>query len=460
MDLEAAHRAAEPGAPFWDYGIGLKRSEDGEEVAVWIEPHPASSSGDVDAMIAKVSWLSGKLATYPELGRLTERAEVRKLDTLPGLLPVRSGSSRAPACTGVSSTPGRRPAGYEIFNTRDNTRRTEPLDLVNAIRERVDAWRAAGYPGITSITRSLLEHWHDRSARQLPFYFCQLEAIETLIWWVEATAAYRQGIFLPGDGGPWERVCSKMATGTGKTTVMAMIIAWQVLNAATCPKRNKDFSKSIFIVAPGLTVKERLRVLKTGEPGNFYDAFRICPSDSLRQRLDQAEILIDNWHSLMPLKEPERSVVRKGAESDEESPIGSTRYMRTWYTTRPCHPTRKSQISHMVADSACEQYAASFPEKSEDVLAYAKNDHLGFHVYYLWNGSWRRYVPDFLIRLANGRMLVLEIKGEDSDQNRAKRAALEIRVRAINAQGGFGVWAAGVAFDPAHLPDIIAQHMN
>ena len=86
---------------------------------------------------------------------------------------------------------------------------------------------------------------------------------------------------------------------------------------------------------------------------------------------------------------------------DEESPIGSTRYMRTWYTTKPCHPARKSQISHLVADSAWEQYAANFFEKSADVVSYAKNDHLGFHVHYLWNGSRRRYVPDFLIRLAN-----------------------------------------------------------
>ena len=97
------------------------------------------------------------------------------------------------------------------------------------------------YPGITTVTRQLLTHWFDRSARQHPFYFCQLEAIETLIWWVEAADAYRQGVFLQGDGGPWERVCSKMATGSGKTTVMAMLITWQVLNAVTYPKRTKDF---------------------------------------------------------------------------------------------------------------------------------------------------------------------------------------------------------------------------
>jgi type III restriction enzyme len=211
----------------------------------------------------------------------------------------------------------RRAAGYEIFDIRNNTRRTESLDLVNAIRERVDAWRAADYPGITSVTRSLLEHWQDRSARVYPFYFCQLEATETLIWWVEAPAAHKQGIHVPGDGGAWERLCSKMATGTGKTTVMAMIVTWQVLNALTYPRRNKDFARALFIVAPGLTVKERLRVLYPGETDNYYDAFALCPSDAYRQKLNQADILIENWHTLMPLKEADRSVVKKGAESDE-----------------------------------------------------------------------------------------------------------------------------------------------
>ncbi|MBI5449773.1 MAG: DEAD/DEAH box helicase family protein [Gammaproteobacteria bacterium] len=182
----------------------------------------------------------------------------------------------------LSIKPERRPAGYEIFDIRNNTRRTEPLALVNDIRKRIDEWRAADYPGITSITRSLLEHWRDQTegVRQYPFYFCQIEAIETLIWRVEAAAQYKQGIYIPGDGGPWERLCSKMATGSGKTTVMAMIITWQVLNALTYPKRNKDFARAIFIVAPGLTVKDRLRVLYPGETDNFYDVFGLCPSDS------------------------------------------------------------------------------------------------------------------------------------------------------------------------------------
>jgi type III restriction enzyme len=213
-------------------------------------------------------------------------------------------------------TEGRRPAGYEIVDTRTNTRRVEELELVNRIRPRVDEWRAANYPGVTSVTRRLLEHWHDREARQYPFYFCQLEAIETLIWWVEAPAEYKQGIYLPGDGGPWERVCNKMATGAGKTTVMGLIIAWQVLNALTYPKR-KEFSSAIFIVAPGLTVKERLQVLYPGHEKNVYDEFCLCPNESMRQKINQAALLVENWHTLMPLKAQDRSVVKKGAESDE-----------------------------------------------------------------------------------------------------------------------------------------------
>ena len=213
---------------------------------------------------------------------------------------------------------GRRPAGYEIFDTRNNTVRPVALELVNRIRERVDAWRAADYPGVTSVTRQLLAHWQSPAAsRQHAFYFCQIEAIETLIWHVEASADYKQGIAIPGDGGAWERLCNKMATGSGKTMVMAMIITWQVLNALTYPKRTKDFSRTVFIVAPGLTVKERLQVLRPGHPENTYDAFGLCPNEGMRQRLNQVELGIENWHSLMPAKEQGRSVVRKGAESDE-----------------------------------------------------------------------------------------------------------------------------------------------
>jgi type III restriction enzyme len=98
-------------------------------------------------------------------------------------------------------------------------------------------------------------------------------------------------------------------------------------------------------------------------------------------------------------------------------------------------------------------------EQRAEVAAYAKNDHLGFQIYYLWRGSRRRFVPDFLIELANGKNLVLEIKGEDSDQNRVKRMALDAWVRAVNARGGFGTWCWDVVkAEPSKVDDVLVHH--
>ena len=91
----------------------------------------------------------------------------------------------------------RRPAGYYITDPRYNTNRFVKLELAEHIRVRVAEWKLAEYPGITTVTRRLLEHWHDRNQRDNPFYFCQLEAIETLIWWVESPASFKQGITIP-----------------------------------------------------------------------------------------------------------------------------------------------------------------------------------------------------------------------------------------------------------------------
>ena len=102
---------------------------------------------------------------------------------------------------------------------------------------------------------------------------------------------------------------------------------------------------------------------------------------------------------------------------------------------QPCR-RHKSQISHAVAD-AWEHYAATAP-KSPEVAAFAKNDHLGYQIYYLWHGS-NRIPPDFLIRQANGKHRDGD-QGSDSDQNRNKRMALDVWVRAVNARGGFGTW--------------------
>lgn len=215
----------------------------------------------------------------------------------------------------------RRPAGYvratEGSKSFDDPGEFVELPLVSRIRPRVREWADRDYPGTTSITRRLLAHWRDPEQREgLRFFFCQLEAVETLIWLVEAPQAERQGIEIPSDGGDFTRLCSKMATGSGKTIVMAMLIAWQVLNKATTPN-DPRFSKNFLVVAPSLTVKSRLQVLQPAGEGNYYDEFNVVPS-GLRDKLRQGRVLIRNWHALMDLDPDDGpKVVKKGLESDE-----------------------------------------------------------------------------------------------------------------------------------------------
>ena len=217
---------------------------------------------------------------------------------------------------------GRRQAGYMIADPRAKPHQDKgifiPLPLVNQIRQRVDVWRAAGYPEVTGITKTLLEHWHDNEQRDFPFFFCQIEAIETLIWLIETSDYQKAGIEIPKDG-LLDRVCSKLATGTGKTVVMAMLIAWQSINRATYPQDGR-FSQNVFIVAPNLTVRERLAVLKPANKSNYYDEFGIVPL-SLREKLRQAKIHIRNWHTLNWESEEKiknkKNVDKRGAKSDE-----------------------------------------------------------------------------------------------------------------------------------------------
>ncbi len=181
----------------------------------------------------------------------------------------------------------------------------------------MDQWRGSRYPGVTGVTRKLLEHWQDpEERRDRRLFFCQLEAIETLIWLIEAPEHEKAGIEIPSDGGDFRRLCSKMATGSGKTIVMAMLIVWQVLNKVTYP-RDPRFSKNVLVVAPGLTVKSRLKVLKPSDVNNYYQEFNIIPS-ALFDKLRQGRVLIVNWHMLKPLDENSGpKVVKKGPESNE-----------------------------------------------------------------------------------------------------------------------------------------------
>jgi type III restriction enzyme len=224
---------------------------------------------------------------------------------------------------------GRRPAGYVVADPEskslDDPGRFIKIELVEAIRPRIKRWRADGYPGTTGTTRKLLEHWWNieprRDTRRL--FFCQLEAIETLIWLTEAPASGRTGIEIPTDGGPFRRYCSKMATGTGKTIVMAMLIAWQALNKIADPQ-NPNYSRNFLVVAPGLTVRQRLQVLIPSNPGNYYDEFAIVPP-GLREKLYHAKISVMNWHAL--LWESEKELAKKKSV-DKRGPMSDNAYAR------------------------------------------------------------------------------------------------------------------------------------
>ena len=218
---------------------------------------------------------------------------------------------------------GRRPASYIIASSKhksyDEYGLVKEIPLVNDIRNRMERWKKDNYSGVTGVTRRLLEFWKTKSedsGRKYDFFFCQLEAIETLIFLVEAHDSFKQGLKIPKDES-LNRLCCKMATGTGKTVVMAMTIAWQILNKVIYP-RDTRFSKNIFIVAPNLTVRDRLKVLNLSGK-NYYTEYKIIPNEWL-EKFRQGNVLIKNWHQLQWETEEQiakkRSLDKRGAKSD------------------------------------------------------------------------------------------------------------------------------------------------
>ena len=194
--------------------------------------------------------------------------------------------------------------------------------VVNDLRHRVDSWRRLPNPNqwrVTPETARLLQHWrHHRFSNVRPF-FCQVEAVETVIWLTEvAPKLGREGRrFLdhldaaneqanPG----LNRLALKLATGAGKTTVMAMLIAWQTINAVRSHGSRK-FTCGFLIVTPGLTIRDRLRVLKPNDPDSYYAGRELVPGDVLGS-LDRAKIIITNYHAFM---KRETLTISKGGRS-------------------------------------------------------------------------------------------------------------------------------------------------
>ena len=142
---------------------------------------------------------------------------------------------------------------------------------------------------------------------------------------------------------------------------------------------------------------------------------------------------------------------------DSVRPVRSTATAPIWYTSKPAQPVQKSQISHIVVDSKWEGSLAFEFERDriEGLVSWAKNDHLGFEIYYLWKGSVHTYFPDFIVRFEGNRHILLEVKGKKTDQDEAKWAAAEEWVRAVNLNGNFGTWEFKVIEDPKDVFDTI-----
>ncbi|MGE3540186.1 MAG: restriction endonuclease [Candidatus Tectimicrobiota bacterium] len=259
----------------------------------------------------------------------------------------------------------RRSAGYWYKTERTGSAQLsifaeeerDDLPLVNRLRDEVRRWREADYRGASHVTKALLHHW-TRADHPRRLFFCQREAVETLIYLAELRLPGRSGrtgfrnfevsdedlqrlvqgrrptfaepqaeyfptlVDMPADASllPLRRLGCKMATGAGKTVVMAMLIAWAFCNRGTNPQ-SQEFPHAVLICCPNLTVKERLQVLRPDRQENYYTAFDLVPL-KYRPLLHKGKVLITNWHAFAPEsehKEGERTyaVVHKGPETPE-----------------------------------------------------------------------------------------------------------------------------------------------
>ena len=241
-----------------------------------------------------------------------------------------------------SEIPTRREASYWFKTERTGSAQRsllaeeerDDLPLVNVLRDDVRRWRKSGWRNASETTKRLLRHWW-REDRPRRLFFCQLEAVETILYlqeilatgkqrrplpklalhefetlrngrnprpgeWVTTVAQHPKLADFPNEPGldPIPRYACKMATGAGKTVVMAMLIAWAFCNRGTKPG-DPRYPRRVLVVCPNLTIRERLSVLRPGDPDNYYEKFDIVPT-SMRPELAKGKVLVTNWHRFNP----------------------------------------------------------------------------------------------------------------------------------------------------------------
>lgn len=213
-----------------------------------------------------------------------------------------------------------------LFTDREGLSTTQQqydlTSIIDELRRYVDEWRKLPNTRdwlVTPETARLLHYWRHHKFSDIRPFFCQTEAVETAIWLTEVASkmGQRGKKFLDhlananNDANPGlNRLALKLATGAGKTTVMAMIIAWQTVNAVR-HQGSKNFARGFLVVTPGLTIKDRLRVLQPNDPDAYYQSRELVPTDMLPD-LGHAKIVITNYHAF---KLRERVELSKGGRS-------------------------------------------------------------------------------------------------------------------------------------------------
>jgi type III restriction enzyme len=185
------------------------------------------------------------------------------------------------------------------FDTEWTQDRVEENRFINDVRGYVANWRKGGYRDVTTTTRLLLDYWRSPD-REHKLFLCQIEALETAIFLAEVAPKYQPSVinqlraFNEASNPLLFRIAFKMATGAGKTVVMAMLIAWQALNKLA-NAQDARFTHAFLIVTPGITIRDRLRVLLPNDPQNYYRERDVLPSEQLVE-LGKAKIIITNFH--------------------------------------------------------------------------------------------------------------------------------------------------------------------
>ena len=244
-------------------------------------------------------------------------------------------------------------------------------DFINRVREHVSAWRGTHYRGVTPVTRDLLDYWTD-ATREKPLFFCQIEALETAIFLAE----------IAGRSQPWienhlreaneaknpdlYRIAFKMATGSGKTVVMAMLIAWQALNKLANPQ-DKRFSDTFLIVTPGITIRDRLQVLRPNLPGNYYVERDILTPDQL-QALQAARIEITNFHAFLRHDTLQAASLTKKVLAGPDGDLDAFKETPEQMVRRVCRTFGNKRNIVVLNDEAHHCYQSA-PETEEEALA-------------------------------------------------------------------------------------------